>query len=102
MARSRRTELHRRRVRRKRLAKVRDRYSRAETEADRTALLEKIAKVAPGMASMLHAGDRAVEEVPTRPVDTAVKKGARSARRGARESAAAAESKDAQSLEGCG
>lgn len=103
MAGSRRTELHRRRVRRKKLAKLRDRYSRAETEADRTAILEKIAKFAPGVASELHAGERAVGRVPTMarpPVDTAVKKRASAARRGAPPSAAEAESKGAQGPEG--
>lgn len=105
MAGSRRTELHRRRVRRKKLAKLRARYARAETEADGTALLEKIAKVAPGVASELHAGERAAGRVPTMampPVNTAVKKRTSPARRGAPPSPAEAEPKGSQSPERCG
>jgi hypothetical protein len=102
MSGSRRAELHRRRLRRKKLGKLRDRYARAETDADRTAVLQKIAEVAPGVASELSAGERAVERGPTMatPPDAVVKKRASPARRGAPPSAAAAESKGAHRPEG--
>lgn len=101
----RRGELHRRRVRRKKLAKLRDRYAQAETPADRAAILEKISKVAPWVASELHAGEGAVGRVPKitlSPADTAVKKRASPARRGAPPTPVEAESKGTGSPEGRG
>jgi hypothetical protein len=57
---SRRTELHRRRTRRHKLAKLRSQYSRAETEAERAAALEKMSKIAPWLALELQAQAQAV------------------------------------------
>lgn len=45
----RRTELHRRRVRRAKLAKLRKRYQAARTEEEKAQVLEKAARVAPGL-----------------------------------------------------
>ena len=42
-------ELRRRRARRKKVAKLRQCYRAAKGEAERVALLEKLAKVAPGL-----------------------------------------------------
>jgi hypothetical protein len=105
MPRIRRTELHRRRVRRKKLAKLKDRYARAETEADQATIREKIAKIAPWVASELPAGERAVGRAPkmaTLPVDTPVKKRASPARRSGSPGPAQAESKGTESAEGRG
>ncbi len=41
-------ELRRRRTRRKKVAKLRQRYAAARSEAERAAILEKLSKVAPG------------------------------------------------------
>ncbi len=41
-------ELRRRRARRKKVAKLRRRYAAAKSEAERAAILEKLAKTAPG------------------------------------------------------
>lgn len=43
----RRTELHRRRVRREKLARLRQRYHRAESDAERARVVDKILRVAP-------------------------------------------------------
>lgn len=45
----RQTELHRRRVRRANLAKLRKRYQAARTEEEKAQVLEKAARVAPGL-----------------------------------------------------
>ena len=42
-------ELRRRRTRRKKVAKLRRRYAAAKSEAERAAMLEKLAKIAPGL-----------------------------------------------------
>jgi hypothetical protein len=42
-------ELRRRRTRLKKVAKLRRRYAAAKTEAERAAIIEKLAKVAPGL-----------------------------------------------------
>ncbi len=42
-------ELRRRRVRHKKIAKLRQRYHAAKSEADRGAIVEKVAKVVPGL-----------------------------------------------------
>ena len=42
-------ELRRRRARRKKVAKLRQRYRAAKGEAERAAILAKLAKVAPGL-----------------------------------------------------
>ena len=42
-------ELRRRRTRRKKVAKLRQQYRTAKSEAERAAILEKLAKVAPGI-----------------------------------------------------
>ena len=42
-------ELRRRRTRRKKVAKLRQRYAAARSEAERAAILEKLSKVAPGL-----------------------------------------------------
>jgi hypothetical protein len=47
MPRPRSAELRRRRTRRQKLAKLRDRIQKAQTDVDRTAVLEKAFKVAP-------------------------------------------------------
>jgi Family of unknown function (DUF6800) len=47
MPRPRSAELRRRRTRRQKLAKLRDRLQKAQTDVDRTAVLEKALKVAP-------------------------------------------------------
>jgi hypothetical protein len=101
MPRIRRTELHRRRVRRKKLAKLKDRYARAETEADQATIREKIAKIAPWVASELPAGERAAK-MATPPVDTPLKKRASPARRSGSPGPAQAESKGTESAEGRG
>ncbi len=41
--------IRRRRTRRKKVAKLRQRYRVAESEAERAAILEKLAKIAPGL-----------------------------------------------------
>jgi hypothetical protein len=53
-------ELRRRRTRRKKVAKLRQRYRAAKGEAERTAILEKLARIAPGLAleRFLAAGER--------------------------------------------
>ena len=51
-------ELRRRRTRRKKVAKMRRRYAAAKSEAERVAILEKLAKVAPGLTLFLVAGSR--------------------------------------------
>jgi hypothetical protein len=43
----RRNELHRRRVRRQRLKKLRERYARAKTNAEKEQILQKVSRVAP-------------------------------------------------------
>ncbi|MBI2466741.1 MAG: hypothetical protein HYV62_02810, partial [Candidatus Rokubacteria bacterium] len=43
----RKTELHRRRVRRQKLAKLRRRYEAAESDAERAAVVQKLTRVAP-------------------------------------------------------
>ena len=43
----RRNELHRRRARREHLKKLRERYARAKTTAEREKILQKVARVAP-------------------------------------------------------
>ncbi|MBI3456081.1 MAG: hypothetical protein HY002_09885 [Candidatus Rokubacteria bacterium] len=47
----RRTELHRRRARREKLAKLRRRYEAAEADAEKVAVLKKLFRVAPWLAS---------------------------------------------------
>jgi hypothetical protein len=42
-------ELRRRRTRRKKVAKLRRRYAATKSEAERTGILEKLAKIAPGL-----------------------------------------------------
>jgi hypothetical protein len=42
-------ELRRRRTRRKKVAKLRQRYAATRSEAERAAILEKLSKVAPGL-----------------------------------------------------
>jgi hypothetical protein len=43
-------EMHRRRVRRRKLAELRQRYAAAKTEEERAALLAKLARVAPTLS----------------------------------------------------
>lgn len=47
----RRNELHARRVRRRSLKKLRERYAKAKTSADKEKILEKAGRIAPGMSS---------------------------------------------------
>ena len=80
---SRRTELHRRRVRRKKLAKLRTRYHTADTQTVRAAVLERIVKLAPRLALELRekADAPVPEEKAAAPrTDTVVKKRAKAAR----------------------
>jgi hypothetical protein len=42
-------ELRRRRTRRKKVARLRQRYAAARSEVERAAILEKLSKVAPGL-----------------------------------------------------
>ena len=84
---TRRTELHRRRTRRHKLAKLRSRYSRAETEAERAAVLEKVFKVSPRLGLELQARAKAVargQKMAGPPADTIVKKKSPPTRAGAR------------------
>jgi len=45
----RRTELHRRRARREKLAKLRRRYREARSQEEKAKILEKASRVAPGI-----------------------------------------------------
>lgn len=45
----RRNELHARRVRRRSLKKLRERFAKAKTSADKEKILAKVARVAPGV-----------------------------------------------------
>ena len=47
----RRNELHARRVRRQRLKKLRERYAKAKTGGERELILQKVARVAPGVST---------------------------------------------------
>jgi hypothetical protein len=47
----RRNELHARRVRRQQLKKLRVRFAKAKTSADKEKILEKVARVAPGIST---------------------------------------------------
>jgi hypothetical protein len=46
----RRVELNRRRIRREKLAKLRDRYQKAKTEAEKASIREKVSKIAPWLS----------------------------------------------------
>jgi hypothetical protein len=48
---TRRNELHARRVRRRHLKKLRERYAKAKTGGDKERILEKVRRVAPGLSS---------------------------------------------------
>jgi hypothetical protein len=47
----RRNEIHARRGRRRHLQKLRERYAKAKTNADKDKILEKVSRVAPGLSS---------------------------------------------------
>ena len=47
----RRNELHARRVRRQHLKRLRDRYAKAKTGAEKEKIMEKVARVAPTLSS---------------------------------------------------
>ena len=47
----RRNEIHARRGRRRHLQKLRERYVKAKTNADKDKILEKVSRVAPGLSS---------------------------------------------------
>ena len=47
----RRNELHARRVRRQRLRKLRARYAKAKTNAEKEQILQKVARVAPSIST---------------------------------------------------
>jgi len=47
----RRNELHARRVRRRRLKQLRERYAKAKTSAEKDRIVEKAARVAPSLSS---------------------------------------------------
>jgi hypothetical protein len=99
MGRIRRTELRRRRGRRQKLAKMRARYETASTDTERAALLEKLLKVAPGLASELRgkADAAALAAPPTGPVARKRAKAGQEKAAAPQPGAAARESKEPQS-----
>jgi len=47
----RRNELHARRVRRRRLKQLRERYAKAKTSAEKDKIMDKVSRVAPSLSS---------------------------------------------------